>query len=61
MTTYLKTQNLKIISDLTSNGEYIIGSKTPFNGTNFYKTQKYVLLTIQYAIINVKDTKQKQK
>ena len=58
MTTYLKTQNLKIISDLTSNGEYNSSSKTPFNGAKFYKTQKYVLLTRQYVITNVKYTKQ---
>ena len=54
MTTYLKTQNLKIISDLTSNGEYNFSSKTSFNGAKFYKTQKYVLLTRQYVITNVK-------
>ena len=59
MTTYLKTQNLKIISDLLSNREYYSSSKIPFNGTNFYKTQKYVLLTRQYVITNVKYTKQK--
>ena len=58
MTTYLKTQNLKTISDLTSNREYHSSSKTLFNGTNFYKTQKYVLLTRQYVITNVKYTKQ---
>ena len=32
--------------------------KTPFNGTNFYKIQKNVLLTRQYVITNVKYTKQ---
>ena len=48
----------KIISTLPSNREYIISSKTPFNGTNFYKTQKHVLLTRQYVITNVKYTKQ---
>ena len=59
MATYLKQQNLKIISALTSNGEYNFSSKTLFNGTNFYKTQKYVLLTRQYVITNVKYVKQK--
>ena len=43
-----------ITSTLISNREYIISSKTLFNGTNFYKTQKYVLLTRQYVITNVK-------
>ena len=50
--------HFKITSTLLSNREYIISSKTPFNGTNFYKTQKYVLLTRQYVIANVKYTKQ---
>ena len=58
MTTYLNPQNLKIISTLTSNEEYNSSSKTSFNGTKFYKTQKYVLLTRQYTITNVKYTKQ---
>ena len=49
---------IQIISALTSNGEYNFSSKTPFNGTNFYKIQKYVLLTRQYVITNVKYTKQ---
>ena len=49
----------KIISALTSNREYLSNDKTPFNGTNFYKTQKYVLLTRRYVITNVKYTKQK--
>ena len=48
----------KIISTLTSKREYLSNDKTPFNGTNFYKTQKYVLLTRQYVITNVKYTKQ---
>ena len=48
----------KITSTLPSSREYIISSKTSFNGTNFYKTQKYVLLTRQYVITNVKYTKQ---
>ena len=52
---YLK---IKITSILTSNREYIISSKTQFNGINFYKKQKYVPLTRQYVIINVKYTKQ---
>ena len=59
MATYLKQQNLKIISIPISNREYIISSKTPFNGAKFYKTQKYVLLTRQYVITNVKYVKQK--
>ena len=50
---------IKIISTPISNREYYSSSKTPFNGTNFYKTQKYVLLTRQYVIANVKYTKQK--
>ena len=50
--------HFKITSTLPSNGEYIISNKTPFNGTNFYKTQKYVLSTRQYVITNVKYTKQ---
>ena len=37
MATYLKQQNLKITSALTSNGEYNSSNKTLFNGTNFYK------------------------
>ena len=49
---------LKITSTITSNREYIISSNNPFNGTNFYKTQKYVLSTRQYVITNVKYTKQ---
>ena len=49
---------IKITFTFISKGEYIINSKTPFNGTNFSKTQKYVLLTRQYAITNVKYTKQ---
>ena len=49
---------IQIISALTSNREYLSNDKTPFNGTNFYKTQKYVLLTRQYVITNVKYTKQ---
>ena len=32
----------------------LLAAKTPFNGTNFYKIQKYVLLTRQYVITNVK-------
>ena len=36
-----------------------LAAKTPFNGTNFYKIQKYVLLTRQYVITNVKYVKQK--
>ena len=50
--------HFKITSTLLSKREYIISIKTPFNGTNFYKTQKYVLLTRQYVITNVKYTKQ---
>ena len=53
---YLPTS--KNTSVLISNREYISNDKTPFNGTNFYKTQKYVLLTRQYVITNVKYTKQ---
>ena len=53
---YLPTS--KITSVLISNREYISNDKTPFNGTNFYKIQKYVLLTRQYVITNVKYTKQ---
>ena len=45
-----------LLSNQTEN--IIISSKTQFNGTNFYKTQKYVLLTRQYVITNVKYTKQ---
>ena len=48
---------IKIISTLTLNREYLISNKTPFNGTNFYKT-KNVLLTRQYVITNVKYVKQ---
>ena len=51
--------HFKITSVHVSNREYISSSKTPFNGTNFYKTQKYVLLTRQYVITNVKYVKQK--
>ena len=51
--------HFKITSTLPSSREYIISIKTPFNGTNFYKTQKYVLLTRQYVITNVKYVKQK--
>ena len=39
--------------------EYLSNDKTPFNSTNFYKTQKYVLLTRQYVNTNVKYVKQK--
>ena len=53
---YLPTS--KITSALTSKREYYSNDKTQFNGTNFYKTQKYVLLTRQYVITNVKYTKQ---
>ena len=60
MATYLKQQNLKITSTPTSNREYYSSIKTPFNGINFSKTQKYVLLTRQYTITNVKYTKQNQ-
>ena len=49
--------NQIITSTLISNREYTSSSKTPFNSTNFYKTQKYVLLTRQYVITNVKYTK----
>ena len=58
MTTYLKTQNLKITSVSHQIENILLAAKTPFNGTNFYKTQKYVLLTRQYVITNVKYTKQ---
>ena len=50
--------HFKITSTLPLNREYYYSSKTPFNGINFYKTQKYVLLTRQYTITNVKYTKQ---
>ena len=48
----------KITSTPISKREYYSSSKTLFNITNFYKTQKYVLLTRQYTITNVKYTKQ---
>lgn len=48
----------KNTSTLTSKRGYLSNDKTPFNGTNFYKTQKYVLPTRQYVITNVKYTKQ---
>ena len=60
-TLIMQSQSAKfalITSTLPSNREYIIRSKTPLNGIKFYKTQKYVLLTRQYVITNVKYTKQ---
>ena len=52
---YLQSKSL-LLSHQAEN--ILLAAKTQFNGTNFYKTQKYVLLTRQYVITNVKYTKQ---
>ena len=53
---YFFTSKSHLLSRQTEN--ISLAAKTLFNGTNFYKTQKYVLLTRQYVITNVKYTKQ---
>ena len=56
MSYFFLLQKTHLLSYQTEN--IILAAKTPFNGTNFYKTQKYVLLTRQYVITHVKYTTQ---
>ena len=48
---------LKNTSTLTSNREYYSKNKTLFNGKNFYKTQKHVLLqdNMQLLMSNIQN------
>ena len=49
--------HFKITSTLTSKREYYSSNKTLFNGTNFYKTQKHVLLqdNMQLLMSNIQN------